>query len=100
MTQKKITVAIVGLGSRGNAYASSIKLLPDKFEIVAVSDIIPEKMERFAKAYGIPAEGCYPSAEALLEHDRLADVLFICTMDRQHYGPAIPALMKDYHLVL
>ena len=100
MTQKKITVAIVGLGSRGNAYASSIKLLPDKFEIVAVSDIIPEKMERFAKAYGIPAEGCYPSAEALLEQDRLADVLFICTMDRQHYGHAIPALMKDYHLVL
>ncbi len=100
MSEKKITVAIVGLGSRGNAYASSIKLLPEKFEIVACSDIIPEKMERFAKTYGVPAERCYPSAEALLEEDRLADVLFICTLDRQHYGHAIPALKKDYHLVL
>ena len=100
MSQKKITVAVVGCGSRGNAYASSIKLMPEKFEIVACSDIIPDKMERFAAEYGVPAEGCYPSAEVLLEQEKLADVLFICTMDRQHYGHAIPALKKGYHLVL
>ena len=100
MSQKKITVAFAGLGSRGNSYAEACELLKDKIEIVACSDIIPDKMERFAKKHGIAPEMCFESAEVMLEQDRLADVMFICTMDKQHYGHAIPALKKDYHLVL
>ena len=97
---KKITVAFAGLGSRGTSYAEACALLKDKIEIVACADIIPGKVTRFAEKYGVPAEGCYSSAEEMLQKDRLADVMFICTMDKQHYGHAIPALEKDYHLVL
>ena len=97
---KKLTVAFAGLGSRGNAYAESCALMSDKIEIVACADIIEDKLDRFADKYGVPAEGRFNSAEEMLQQDRLADVMFICTMDRQHYGHAIPALEKDYHLVL
>ena len=36
----------------------------------------------------------------LLEKPRLADVLFICTMDRQHFAQATAAMEKGYHLLL
>ena len=99
--KKKITVAIAGLGSRGkDTYAKAAKLFADRMEIVAVADIVPEKVREAAKEYGIPEDRCFDSAESLLREKRLADVLFICTMDRQHYGHAVPALKKGYHLLL
>lgn len=43
---KKITVAIAGLGSRGkDTYARMAKLFADRMELVAVADIVPEKVE-------------------------------------------------------
>ena len=100
MLKKKITAAILGLGSRGRVYAENCELLHDKIEVVACSDIIPEKVERFSKRFGIPEEMCYASPDALLEADKLCDVLFICTMDKDHYGQAMKALEKGYNLVL
>lgn len=98
---KKLKVAIVGLGSRGkNTYAPMEKAFPDKMEIVAVADIIPEKVEAMAKEYGIPKEACFSSAEELLLQDKLADVMFIATQDRQHIGHAIPAMRKGYDLLI
>ncbi len=100
MSEKKITIAVAGLGSRGTSYAECVKMMSDKAEIVACADIIPEKLERFAKQYGVPKEGCYNSAEEMLAAGKLADVMFICTMDRDHYRFAIPALKLGYHLML
>ena len=98
---KCVTVAIAGLGSRGKeAYAKCAHLFPDRMKIVAVADIVPEKVENAAKEYHIPPEMCFESAEKMLERERLADVLFVCTLDRQHYPHAIPALKKGYHLLL
>ncbi len=100
MSDKKITVAVAGLGSRGNSYASCCKLMSDKIEIVACADILPDKLKRFGDEYGVPEERRYASAEEMLKEEKLADVMFICTLDRQHYGHAIPALKKGYHLLL
>lgn len=98
---KKLKVAICGLGSRGkDVYAPTAKLYPDKMEIVAIADINPDKVAATAAEYNIPEEMCFSSAEELLEQDRLADIMFIATQDRQHVGHAIPALRKGYHLLL
>lgn len=97
----KITVALAGLGSRGkDAYAVTAKCFPEKMEIVAVADIDKAKVEEVAREYEIPDKACYSSAEEMLKQDRLADVMFISTQDRQHVGQAIPALRKGYHLLL
>lgn len=98
--ERKVTVAVVGLGGRGSVYAECEALYSEEMEIVAIADIIPEKVEKWAKKYNIPKERCFSSAEELLQEDRLADVMFICTQDRQHVGHAIPALEKGYHLLL
>ena len=87
--ERKVTVAVVGLGGRGSVYAECEALYSEEMEIVAIADIIPEKVEKWAKKYNIPKERCFSSAEELLQEDRLADVMFICTQDRQHVGHAI-----------
>ncbi len=98
--ERKVTVAVVGLGGRGSVYMEYQDLFPGEMEVVAIADIIPEKVEKWAKKFHLPKERCFSSAEELLKQDRLADVMFICTQDRQHVGHAIPALEKGYHLLL
>ena len=98
---KKIKVALAGLGNRGkDNYAKCAKFFPDKMEIVAIADIDPGKVEDVAKEYGVPKSHCFSSAEEMLEQEKLADVMFITTQDKQHIGHAIPALRKGYHLLL
>lgn len=96
-----ITVAIAGLGSRGrDTYAKAAKIFPEKMKIVAIADVDPEKVRLTAEEYDIPEEKCFSSAEEMLKQEKLADVMFIATQDRQHVGHAIPALRKGYHLLL
>lgn len=98
---KKLKIALAGLGSRGkDTYAPTAKIFPDKMEIVAIADIDPAKVEEVAKEYQISADFCFSSAEEMLKQDRLADLMFISTQDRQHVGHAIPALKKGYHLLM
>jgi len=98
---KRLKVALAGLGSRGkDTYAQTAKLFPEKMEIVAIADIDPAKVENVAKEYHVSNEMCFASAEELIAQDKLADVMFITTQDRQHVGQAIPALRKGYDLLL
>lgn len=102
MSEKRpVTVAIAGMGSRGfHTYAQCEKLFPEKMKIVAVADIKPDRVQMTVDEFGIPAEGCYTSAEEMFEQERLADVAFICTQDRQHVPHALAALKKGYHLLV
>lgn len=98
---KKMTIAILGLGSRGlQVYAPLIKENGDQMELVAVADLDPAKINVAQEEYGIPEEACFSSAEKLLKENRLADAIFICTQDRDHVEHAIAALQKGYHVLL
>lgn len=98
---KKIKVAIVGAGSRGkDNYAPCALRYPDDMEIVAVADPREENVREVAQTYGVPAENCFSSAEELLEQPKLADVMFICTLDKMHVPHATAALRKGYDLLL
>lgn len=80
-------MALAGLGSRGkDTYAVTAKLFPEKMKIVAIADIDAAKV---AECYQIPQEYCFHSAEELLAQEKLADVMFITTQDRQHVGQPI-----------
>lgn len=95
-----ITFAIAGFGDRGSTYASMQRLFPDRMKVVAVADLDPRKVEKARQLYAIPQENCFSSAEEMLEQPRLADVMVVSTMDRQHVGHAIPALKKGYHILM
>ena len=90
-----ITVAISGLGSRGkDTYAKCQHIFSDRMKIVAVADPIEEKVREVREEYQVDPALCFPSAEAMLQREKLADVMFICTQDRQHYGHAMKAMEK------
>ena len=95
-----ITFAIAGFGDRGSTYASMERLFPGKMKVVAVADLDPRKVEKARRLYQIPQENCFSSAEEMLQKPRLADVMVVSTMDRQHVGHAIPALRGGYHVLL
>ncbi len=95
-----ITFAIAGFGDRGSTYASMQRLFPDRMKVVAVADLDPRKVEKARQLYAIPRENCFSSAEEMLEQPRLADVMVVSTMDRQHVGHAIPALKKGYYILM
>ena len=98
---KVCTVAIVGLGSRGlNTYAQCALKFPEKMKIVAVADPHANRVQMAKEQFGLADAQCFDSAQKLLEQERLADVMFICTQDRQHVEQAIPAMKKGYHIVL
>lgn len=101
MNNAPLRIAILGLGDRGlNAYAPCALRFPEKMKIAAVADPVEEKRLEAAKKYGVPQAMCFRTAEELLAQERLADVAFICTQDRQHCGHAVAALEKGYHLLL
>lgn len=98
---KQYTVAIIGLGGRGlHTYAKYAKLHPERMKIVAVADIIPEKVTFAGDTYGVPQSGRFNSAESLLEREKLADVLIIATQDRQHRDHTLKALDRGYDVLL
>ena len=101
MKKGPVRVAIVGLGGRGkDTYAACSLRFPEKMQIVAIADPVEEKRAAVAQMYHIPEEMCFPTAEALLQADKLADAIFICTQDKMHYSQAMAALKKGYHVLL
>lgn len=98
---KQFTVAIAGLGGRGlHTYAAYQDRFPARMKIVAVADIDPEKLAYAGEKYSVPESFRFSSAEEMLEHGKLADVLIIATQDRQHRAHALKALEVGYDILL
>lgn len=97
---KQITIAVAGLGSRGNAYSYALDNLGDRVKIVACADILPDRVERYGDRYSIPQELRFSSAEEMLKTEKVADVLIVATPDRCHYRHAMAGLDLGYDILL
>jgi len=98
---EQMAVAIAGLGSRGrDTYARYAEEQNKKIKITAVADLSDERRREAAETFGIPTGRCFKTAEEMLCADKLADVMFVCTPDEDHYNTAMGALKKGYHLLL
>lgn len=99
--KKIVTVAIAGLGLRGfHTYGQYQKIHPDRMRVVAIADINREILETAAEDLNVPTEGCFASAEELLSHKKLADVLIVATQDRQHIAHTVAGLRLGYDILL
>ena len=87
-----LRTAIVGMGGIGNTHARIYAEHPDT-EVVAVCDIIPEKSDKAAEAYG--CQGFY-SVQALLESGIEFDIASVTTAGVEnggdHYEPTMQLL--------
>ena len=99
--QRKLTIAILGLGSRGkNAYGTELLTLRDRATVTAVAEPDNERLRLGGDAHNVPMDKRCHTAEELLSQPKLADVAMICTQDRQHVAQDVSALNKGYDLLL
>jgi predicted dehydrogenase len=95
-----VTLAIIGAGKRGEAYAAYAKLHPDQLQVVAVAEPRALLRERLAAEFKIPPERCYDGYEAFAREPKLCDAVAICTQDRMHLGPVEELAPKGYAILL
>lgn len=97
---KPVTVAIIGLGNRGNVYARYAKKFPHAMKIVALADINKVRLKSMGDEYGVPMENRFNSVDEFLAAPKMCDAVIIATPDNLHYGPAMKALQVGYHMLL
>ena len=97
---KKLTAILIGAGGRGTAYAKTMRDMPEKYDIVAVADLVPEKCRVIREMFNIPEEMCFSDFRDLLALPKMADIAIIATSDNMHYEPAMQAISLGYHLLL
>lgn len=95
------TIAVIGAGQRGEMYARRAKALcSDSFKIVAVAEPIKSRRDNVKNQHNIPDEMCFEGWEQLLAQPKLADIVIIATMDRDHYAPTMAAIQKGYNIMI
>lgn len=93
-------IAVLGLGQRGTLYADIVRDKRPDCQIVAVCDTQPYRLSKAKEFYGIPDEYLFSDEESFFAKGKLADILFICTMDRAHYRQAVRAVELGYDVLL
>lgn len=97
---EKLSVILIGAGSRGLNYVKLMKTMPDKYEIVAVAEPRANRRALVKELFQLPDEMCFTGWEEILARPRLAQLALICTVDDMHYEPAMKAIELGYHLLL
>lgn len=96
--EKKLKVGLIGLG---NILKWAHMLAYSEFEdveIVAVCDIVPEKIDAFKVEFDMPEVKGYTDYEELLNKEEL-DFVDICTPNYLHSKIAVMALEKGVHVI-
>jgi predicted dehydrogenase len=101
MKDGKVTLALIGAGSRGlYSYSPYVAQNPDKAQIVAVAEPRQFNRELTAADYGIKPDGVFEDWKELLAKDKLADAVIIAVQDALHKEIAIAAADKGYDILL
>ena len=99
MEKKVFTVAIIGVGARGaNAYGWQLNDATDKFNVVALCDILQERLDIFGKKFGVAEENRFLDEDEFFK-ERRADVLLIATPDKCHIRHALKAFALGYDVM-
>lgn len=95
-----VTVSIIGVGARGGeAYGTYINECKEKYDIVALCDLNPDKLEKYSAEFNVKKENCFLSEEEFFKEKR-SDVLVIATLDQDHIRVALKAIKLGYAILL
>lgn len=96
---KRLSVGIIGCGSRGFCYGEPMARKKEKFKVVTVCDISEEKRLRAKETFQLDEGSLFADETAFFEKRR-ADVLVIATQDRDHVRQCVRALELGYDVLL
>src|SRR4051794_36793063 len=94
-----VTLALVGAGLRGQAYARHA-VSAGQARVVAVAEPDPGRRSAAAAEFGIAPEFVFASWSDLVAEPRLADAAIVATQDRMHRDPAVRLADLGYHLLI
>jgi predicted dehydrogenase len=97
---KPLTIAIIGAGKRGEAYADYALKHPDQLKVVAVAEPRALLRNRLADLHDVPQEMRFDGYASFATRHRLADAVAICTQDRMHLQPVEALAPKGYAILL
>ncbi len=93
------TVLIIGYGSRASTYTTYLKENASRYRVIAVAEPNEARRKNCQTRFGIADEYCYTSWEQTLK-TKIADLVFITTLDHQHMQPTLQACQLKYDIVL
>jgi predicted dehydrogenase len=99
-TNRPVTLALVGAGSRGRTFSSFVQRYPDRARVVAVADPDIDRRDALADQFGVAADRRFDDWRELASQARLADAVIVTTPDREHVGPACRFAELGYHVLL
>ncbi len=97
---RPLKLACIGCGARAQTYSQLVVRHPERFEIVAGADPVPERVEKIRRFSGRSDFQAFASAEALLAAGKLADVVIGATQDNYHFEHCRGALTQGYNVLL
>ncbi|MCQ2795183.1 MAG: Gfo/Idh/MocA family oxidoreductase [Bacilli bacterium] len=96
---KRLTVAIIGGGSRGiDAYATLMSQ-SDKYKVVSICDYRDVRLALAKKEFNIPNHLLFKNEKDFFKK-KLADICVIATQDQDHVRHAIKAMSLGYDILL
>lgn len=93
----KKKIAILGYGLRGCIYAGYTLKYPQEFEVTAIIDSNPDRLNLARALFDCPV---YEDYKAFLKDHIAADIVAICTQDAQHREHAEECMKAGYDLLL
>jgi predicted dehydrogenase len=95
-----LKLACIGCGARATTYTTLATRRPDRFQVVAGADPVPERVARIRNLSSLPSFRGFDSAEELLGAGKLADAVIIATQDGFHHEHCKSALRLGYNVLL
>ncbi|MGH9119708.1 MAG: Gfo/Idh/MocA family protein [Acidimicrobiales bacterium] len=100
MALAPVSIAIVGAGARGRAYARRAAAHPDVASVIAVAEPRPEYRAQFCLEHNVAKGMQFASWEDLAARPPLADAVVIATPDALHVEPAVALADLGYAILL
>ncbi|KAM4610116.1 putative oxidoreductase YteT isoform 2-T2 [Polymixia lowei] len=95
-----VHVIVVGAGSRGEIYSQFASIHPRRMKVVGVADPREFARKKIQQQQRIAEENTFEDWRSIIEREKFADAVFICTPDRLHKEPAVAFAKKGYHVLL
>lgn len=97
---KKIKVALVGAGNRGQAYCNYSLSYPNELEIVAITDVSPVMLKVACEKYGVDKEHSFTDLNEFLSKKIECDFVINATMDEMHHETAMKIINAGYNMLI
>ena len=97
---KKIKIAVVGYGNRGQVYADYSLDEPDEVEVAAVIDPNTYKLQVAKEKYHLVDGQVFTAYKDFVDSGLDVDIVVNATMEQIHYQTAIEILQSKHHMLI